>query len=87
MINPKVFELVIKILDSRLPPQTQEEVVRFYLLPRNTPIRPLIELPDEEVLNQLGTVKRPTQEDIDKKNDPDKEEKEAVAKTLKGMGE
>jgi len=80
MFNDKVYQLVIKILDSRLPPQTQEEIVRFFLLPRNTPIRPMIELPDEEVMRSLGSIKRPTITDIKKKENPNYEEDETINK-------
>jgi len=83
MFNQKVYDLVIKILDSRLPPQTQEEIIRFYTLPRNTPIRPLIELPDEEVMKSLGTTKRPTLTDLKKKENPNYEEDETINKIYK----
>lgn len=86
MLNEKVFDLVLEILKSRLSPQTQEEIVRFFVLPRNTTIRPLIELPDEEVLSELGSVKRPDIEELDKRANPQREqEKQAVKETLDGL--
>lgn len=81
MINDKILQLINKILDSRLPPQTQEEIIRFFLLPRNTPVRSMIELPDEEV--KIGTTHRPSKRDLDKKKNPNIEEDEAINKAYK----
>ena len=82
-MNDKIFQLILKILDSRLSPQTQEEIVKFFLLPRNTPVRPIIELPEDD--KDLGTVARPDAHDEQRKLNPKLAESEdAVKDTLKG---
>lgn len=86
-MNDKIFQLVSKILDSRLSPQTQEEIIRFYILPRNTPVPAMIEMADEE-LGEAGVVSRPNKHDLDRKNNPElAAEEEAVKNTLKGRVE
>lgn len=81
-MNDKIYDLVIAILNSRLSPQTMEEIVKFYLLPRNTPVRPMIELPDENI--ELGMVRRPTaQQERAKMNPKQAEAEEEVRKVIK----
>ena len=83
MFNEKIYSLIIAILNSRLSPQSQEEIVRYYLLPRNTPVRPTIELPEDD--KDLGTVTRPDAHDEQRKLNPKLAESEdAVKDTLKG---
>ena len=82
-MNEKIYNLLLKILDSDLPRQTKEEIVRFYTLPRNTPVIPPIEQPEES--EELGTVSRPSASDEQKKLNPQKAaEQEAMKKTLEG---
>lgn len=82
-MNDKIYSLITKILDSRLSPETQDEIVRFYLLPRNTNVRPLIELPDENTREELGPVKRPDSVEIERRRKPNKRaEDEAMKQTL-----
>ena len=85
MFNEKTYQLVIKILDSDITREAKTEIVKFMLLPRNTPVRPMIELPDEEQVNQLGTTQRPSERDLyDKEHPEEAEEKKAIKDTLKG---
>lgn len=81
-MNEKVYALLIKILDSDLPKEDKSEIVRFYTLPRNTPVKPILE--QEEIPEDVGPVKQPSAEDIAARNDPERADKEAVAQTLKG---
>lgn len=82
-MNDQRYQLILKILDSDLPKETKDEIVRFYLLPRNTPVIPFIELPEEP--EDLGVVKRPSPHDIDRKNNPQMAaEEDAMKDTLKG---
>lgn len=84
-MNNNTFELVKLVLTSDINRETKTEIVKFYLLPRNTPVRPMIELPDEEQLSQLGTIKRPSKQELyDKAHPEEKAEKEAIKETLKG---
>lgn len=79
-MNQKIYDLVVAILNSRLSPQTQEEIIRFYLLPRNTPVKPLIELLDED--EDLGPIRRPDAHDEKRKTNPKLAEEEDEMKTL-----
>lgn len=82
-MNDKRYELVFKILESDLSKETKDEIVRFYLLPRNTPVKPPIELP--ETPDGLGQVKRPSKHDLDRKANPEMAgEEDAMKDTLKG---
>ena len=82
-MNQQVYDLVMAILRSDLPRQTQEEIVRFYTLPRNTPVKGLIEVPDNSP--DVGPVSRPTVKDEQRSLNPKRAEAEdAVAETLKG---
>ncbi len=83
MFNLKVFELVSLILEKEPPSKDRTEIIKYYLLPRNTGIRPLIELPDEEVTESLGAIKRPSKRELDLKKNPNLEEDEAIAKAYK----
>ena len=82
-MNQQVYDLVMAILQSDLPRQTQEEIVRFYTLPRNTPVKGLIEVPDTSP--EVGPVTRPTVKDEQRRLNPKHaEEEDAVRDTLKG---
>ena len=83
MLNDKILNLLNKVLDSSLPPETKNEIVRFYTLPRNTPVRPMIELPENDV--GIGPITRPTAKDeYNKLHSMETAGDEAVTKTLKG---
>lgn len=80
-MNVRIYNLLLKILDSRLSPQTQEEIVKFYMLPRNTPIKPVIETYEDE--DDLGPVKRPSRHDLDRKQNPSMaDEEDEMKKTF-----
>lgn len=82
-MNDQVIEFIYKIMDSNLPKDTINEIVRWYTLPRNTEIRGLIELPDEELEQKnIGIVKRPSADDIKKKEDPKVKEEEDAMRNL-----
>ena len=82
-MNDRIYELIIKVLDSDLSRQTKEEIVRFNMLPRNTPVKPPIEISDT---GDVGTVPRPTFHDEARKLDPQMAASEdAVRETLKGQ--
>ena len=82
----KIYQLLIKILDSDLEKSTKTEIVRFYCLPRNTPVKPIIELP--ETTDDLGPVSQPTQHDLKRKANPKMAgEEDEMKKTLKGRVE
>ena len=83
-MNDKAYELIFKILDSDLPKEDKSEIVRFYCLPRNTPVKPKIELP--ETPDDLGPVSQPTTHDLKRKADPEMAgEEDAVKNTLAGV--
>ncbi len=85
MLNDQVFNLVVELLKSDLTQKTKDDTVRFLLLPRNTPVRPMIELPDDELKEELGTIKRPDHNQIRRKNNPKlAEEQDAMKETLEG---
>lgn len=85
MFNEDTYKLVLEILRSDIDPQAKTEIVKFFTLPRNTPVRPLLELPDEEQKKQLGGVKRKTAQEIyDEEHPEEKAEKDATKKTLEG---
>jgi len=80
-MNNQTLEFIKSILDSDLSKQTKEEIVRFYSLPRNTPIKPALEFDEEE--SKVGAVDRPSAEDIILNNNPKlKEEQEDMRKLL-----
>jgi hypothetical protein len=82
-MNDKVYDLIVKILDSDLSKESKDEIVRFYTLPRNTPVQPMIELPEDD--EGLGTIHRPTAKDEQRKLNPRKaQEEDAMSDTLKG---
>ena len=81
-MNDKIYQLIIKILDSDLLRDTKDEVVRFYTLPRNTPVKPMIEMAEKDI--ELGVIERPSSHDIQRKNNPKMAESEdAIKETLK----
>lgn len=83
MFNDKTYNLLMKILDSSIREDAKTEIVKFYLLPRNTPVRSMVELPDEEARESLGAIKRPDPVELRKRSDPAyKQEVEAMAQTL-----
>ena len=82
-MNDRIYELIIKILDSDLSRQTKEEIVRFNMLPRNTPVKPPIEIPDA---GDVGIVSRPTPHDEARKLNPAMAQSEdAMRDILKGQ--
>lgn len=83
MFNDKTYNLLMKILDSSIREDAKTEIVKFYLLPRNTSVRPMVELPDEEALSQVGSIKRPDPEQLKRRQDPAyAQEIDAMAQTL-----
>lgn len=81
-MNQQIYELLIKILESDLLRDTKDEIVRFYMLPRNTPVLPILE---QEENSDLGSTQRPSFHDIKRKNDPKLAETEdEMKKTLRG---
>jgi len=80
-MNSQTLEFIKLVLDSELSKQTKEEIVRFYSLPRNTPIKPALEFDEEE--NEVGAVDRPSAEEIKLNKNPKlKEEQEDMRKLL-----
>jgi len=71
-MNKQIYDLVMAILGSDLTKDSKDEIVRFYTLPRNTPVRPVIELPDDDIQDSIGSVKRSSLKDIDKSRNPEK---------------
>ena len=88
-MNKLVYDLVMALLGSDLSKDSKDEIVRFYLLPRNTPVRPIIEMPDENVREELGPIKRLDAKAVDRLKHPENYEgADAVAETLRGkLGE
>lgn len=85
-MDAKIYNLILKILDSDLPKDTKDEIVRFYTLPRNTPVKPKLEMPESP--KELGTVKRPSHRDLERKKNPvAAAEEEEMKKTLEGRVE
>ncbi len=85
-MNDKAYELILKILASDLPKEDKSEIVRFWMLPRNTPVKPKIE--QEEASGDVGPVSQPSKHDIDRKNNPVMAgEEDAMTNTLKGVVE
>lgn len=83
-MNDKIYNLIDKIIDSDLPKETRNQIVRFYMLPRATQLKPQIELPDEP--ENLGTVKRPGEHALKRKADPEMAaEEDATKETLNGV--
>lgn len=68
-MNDKIYQLVVEILKSDLPKDTRNEIVRFFLLPRNTPILPKIEFDEED--EEVEGVDRPEAEEIELNDNPD----------------
>lgn len=62
----------MKLLDSDILQKDKTEIIKFLLLPRNTPVQPMIELPDEEQQAQYGPVKRPDSTTLQRRSDPNK---------------
>ncbi len=58
-LNDKGLEFIKIILNSDLSRPTKEEIVRFFTLPRNTPVRSIIE---EPISDDVGGVERPDAE-------------------------
>jgi hypothetical protein len=84
-MNKKIFDFIKLLLEKEPPSKDRTEIIKFYTLPRNTTVRPMIEQPDEEVRKQLGTVQRKTpQQMYDEEHPEEVQEKEAIKKTLKG---
>ena len=85
-MNTKVYELIFKILESDLSKEDKSEIVRFYLLPRNTPVTPRIEIPQKEEGDVPGPVSHPTTHELKRKADPEMaEEEDAITGTLDGV--
>ena len=83
-MNQSVYDLVTKILDSDLPRESKDEIVRFYTLPRNTSVVPIIELDEDD--EQAGGVHRPTAKDEQRKIHPQQAASEdAMRQTLKDL--
>ena len=83
MLNKQICDLVEKILDSDIERGAKTEIVKFMLLPRNTAVTPPIEQPEET--EDLGSIKRPTIHDQERKRNPKMAAGEdAMKKTLKG---
>lgn len=86
MINESTAELIKLILTSDINRETKTEIVKFWMLPRNTPVRPMAELPDEEQRESLGAIKRKSEQELyDDEHPEEKEEKEAMRETLGGV--
>lgn len=83
-MNDKIYELITKILESDLPKESRNEIVRFYMLPRNTPVRPMIEIEEEESGGDIGVVKRPSQHELDRRENPKMAGAEDAARELLG---
>ncbi len=84
-MNDQVYNLVLEILKSDLTRESKDEIVRFFLLPRNTPVRPVIEQATEELVEEFGTVHRPTPHTLDRKANPKMaQEEDAMRDTLNG---
>ena len=80
-MNDKIISLIEKILSADLPTKTKDEITRFFLLPRNTAVKPLVEIDDEP--SQAGSVKRPNARAIHLKNHPkEAEEQDVMTETL-----
>ncbi len=76
----------MKIISSDLPKEDKSEITKFYLLPRNTPIKPIIERPDFP--EDIGPVSQPTPHDLKRKANPKMAgEEDQMKKTLKGIVE
>lgn len=75
----------MKILDSDISKDTKDEVLRFWTLPRNTPVKPSIEL-EEDPQEDYGSVSRPSASTLRKKDHPrEAGEEEAMSETIKGL--
>ena len=82
-MNEKIYNLINKVIDSDLPKETRNQIVRFYLLPRLTKVKPQIELPEET--KDLGVVKRPGQHELNRRANPEMaQEEDAIKESLKG---
>jgi len=82
-MNDQVYNLVIEILKSDLTRESKDEIVRFYLLPRNTPVRSIVELPNEEIIEDFGGVHRPSPHDLTRKANPKMaQEEDAISASL-----
>jgi hypothetical protein len=83
-MNDKTYNLVIKILDADITREARTEIIKFFLLPRNTSVRPQIE--QEPMESSVGTIQRPSSKDLDKIKNPKKYEgDEAMKNTLDGI--
>lgn len=82
-MNQTTLTFLIEIMRSDLSRQTKDDIVRFFSLPRNTPVKALVEIEDNE--SEAGAIKRPTQHTIDRKNNPKMaDEEDAIKETLDG---
>jgi len=80
-MNNQTLEFIKLILNSELSRPTKEEIVRFYTLPRNTPIKPALEFSQKN--EDIGTIDRPSAEAVELENNPKlKEEEEEMRKLL-----
>jgi len=78
------LEVIDKILDSDLPLSTRNSVVRHYMLPQLGYTKAIIE--DNTV--DIGTVERPTSEELRIENNPRlKAEEEDTEKLMGGVDE
>ncbi len=75
-----MIELVLRILESDLPTPTRNAIVQHYLLPKSG----YTESPIEMSKGVLGSVGRPSAEEIEIENDPKmKAEYQDTAKLMK----
>ena len=68
-MNKQTLEFITLVLHSELSKTTKEEIVRFYSLPRNTPVKPALEFDEEE--EEVEGVDRPGVEEIELNDNPD----------------
>lgn len=80
-MNEKLIDLVKTIINSDLPIGTRTSIVSHYMLPKPGMTRAVIQ--DSKV--DVGTVERPTKEDIEIENNPKlKAEYEDTTKLMAG---
>jgi len=90
-MNDKTYNLIMKVLSSDITREARTEIVKFFLLPRNTIVKPSIESiikEDDEVRESLGPVSRPDKHDLDRKADPEMaDEEDEMRKVLNRVDE
>lgn len=75
-MNNKTYNLVMAVLGSDLTQKTKDDVVRFFTLPRNTPVQSYIELVDDDTKENYGSIKRPDSVDLERKNNKLKQDED-----------